>query len=113
MAYDEDLADRVRVSMQHRADVREKKMFGGLAFLLGGHMAVAVGGRGGLMVRCDPSRTAELVQRPGASPMQMRGREMRGWLHIEVGPADDSVEDSALGEWVDLGADYAGSLPPK
>ena len=109
MAYDEDLADRVRVAIQDRDDVREKQMFGGLAFLLGGHMALAVSGQSGLMVRCDPAQTAELVRRPGASPMEMRGREMHGWVRVEV----DSAEDSALGEWVDLGADYAGSLPPK
>jgi TfoX/Sxy family transcriptional regulator of competence genes len=110
MAYDEDLADRLRVALQDVDGVTEKKMFGGLAFLVSGNMAVAASGQGGLMLRCDPGRSDELVARPGASRMVMRGKEMDGWLRVD----DDAVQDDeALGRWVDVGVGYASSLPAK
>ena len=109
MAYDEALAGRIR---EHTAGepVEEKKMFGGLAFLLGGHMAVAASGQGGLMVRVEPEETAVLLTEPGAAPFEMRGRSMEGWLRVST---DAVADEEALGRWVDRGLAYAGSLPPK
>ena len=110
MAYDEALAARIR---EHTAGepVEEKKMFGGLAFLLGGHMAVAASGQGGLMVRVEPSETNALLEEPGAAPFQMGGRgPMDGWLRVS---ADAVSDEGALGRWVDRGLAYARSLPPK
>jgi TfoX/Sxy family transcriptional regulator of competence genes len=109
MAYDEDLADRLRVALQGHDGVEEKRMFGGLAFLLGGHLAVAVSGEGGLMVRCDPDDTERLLAEPGATPMVMRGREMTGWLRVGGSALDDDV----LARWAELGATHVASLPPK
>jgi len=110
MAYDEDLANRIRELMADAAGVTEKRMFGGLAFLVGGHMAVAVSGQGGLMVRCDPARTDELVAREHARPMEMRGREMDGWLRVDEAGVQ-TVE--ALRPWVEIGVAHVRSLPPK
>lgn len=107
MAYDEDLADRVR---ELSAGAAEKKMFGGLAFLVGGHMAVAVSGQGGLMVRVEPSQLEALLAETGVEPFQMRGREMTGWLRVSPDALDS---DDALGRWVDRGVSYARSLLPK
>lgn len=108
MAYDEDLATRIRLLLG--AGVTEKRMFGGLAFLVGGNMAVAASGQGGLMVRVDPAASEELVSRDGASRMVMRGKEMAGWLRVTA----DAVEaDAALEDWVRIGVDYAGTLPAK
>jgi TfoX/Sxy family transcriptional regulator of competence genes len=110
MAYDEDLADRIRVAMQHVSGVSEKKMFGGHAFLVGGHMAVAAGSKGGLMLRCDPAQTDALSERSGAGPFEMRGKELQGWLRID---SDAVTSDEDLGRWVEIGVDYAQTLPPK
>jgi TfoX N-terminal domain len=110
MAYDEALAARIR---KHTAGepVEEMKMFGGLAFLLGGHMAVAASGQGGLMVRVEPSETATLLEEPGAAPFEMGGRgAMAGWLRIS---AEGIADEEALGRWVERGLAYAGSRPPK
>lgn len=108
MAYDEDLAERVR-GLLPEVPVAEQKMFGGLAFLIGGHMAVAVSGKGGLLIRCDPARSGELL-RQGASPMEMRGRPLDGWLRVSP---ELVAEDDALSRWVDVGARYAATLPPR
>lgn len=109
MAYDEELAERVRGHLGDR-DVPEKRMFGGLAFLVGGRMAVAVSGAGGLMVRCDPADADALLERPGASRMVMRGRELDGWLRV----TDEALADeAALAAWVEVGTAYADSLAPK
>lgn len=109
MAYDEELAERIRELIAHRGDVAEKKMFGGLAFLVGGNMAVAASGQGGLLVRCDPAESASHIA-AGAEPMIMRGKPMSGWLRV----AGDAVtSDNDLGRWVDVGEAYASSLPPK
>ena len=114
MAYDEDLADRIRVAIGNSAhatgQVTEKRMFGGLAFLHDGNMSVAASGQGGLMLRVEPDETAQLLERPGAEPMVMRGKEMAGWLRV-AGAAVESDED--LQRWVDLGLGRAGSMPPK
>ncbi len=110
MAYDEDLADRIRELLDPTAGVVEQKMFGGLAFLLGGHMAAAASGQGGLLVRCDPADTDTLRKRRGVAPFVMRGREMDGWLRVE---AEAVKTKRDLERWVRIGAAYAASLPPK
>jgi len=110
MAYDEELADRIRAEVAGEQGVTEMKMFGGLAFLIGGHMALAVSGQGGLMLRCEPGETEALLAEPGAAPMVMRDKEMRGWLRVEDAAVTD---DDALRTWVARGTAYARSLPPK
>ena len=107
MAYDEALAARIRDCIGAAPDLTEKKMFGGLAFLVGGNMAVAASGQGGLLVRVDPAESEALVATSSARPMEMRGREMAGWLRVD--PADDEE----LAAWVDRGVSFARSLPPK
>ena len=110
MGYDEDLANRIRELTAGEAGVTEKKMFGGLAFLIGGNMAVAASGQGGLLVRVDPEESDELVAKPHAAPMVMRGREMQGWLRVD----DEGVTTKRrLEPWVKRGVGYARSLPPK
>jgi TfoX/Sxy family transcriptional regulator of competence genes len=110
MAYDEELAERIRTHLGDRAGLTEKKMFGGLAFLVGGNMAIAASGQGGILVRVDPEESDELVASTSAEPMEMRGKQMAGWLR--VGSAD-VADDAALAAWVERGAAYADSLPPK
>ena len=110
MAYDEDLANRVRELVAGEAGVTEKRMFGGLAFLIGGNMAVAASGQGGVLVRVDPEESDDLAAKRHASPMVMRGREMRGWLRVD----EDGVRTKRqLEPWVRRGVAYARSLPPK
>ena len=110
MALDEELADRVR-DLMDGDDVTEQRMFGGLAFLVAGNMAVAASGQGGLMVRVDPARTDALTaSAPTARPMEMRGRPMAGWLRID---ADDLTTKRQLGRWVQIGVSRARSLPAK
>jgi len=109
MAYDEELAGRIRELLADEAGVAEKKMFGGLAFLVNGNMAVAASGQGGLLVRVDPAESAELVETTPATEMEMRGRSMAGWLRLES--AD--VENDDLAPWVNRGVAYARSLPAK
>lgn len=110
MAYDEELADRIRGLLGGGADLTEKKMFGGLAFLIGGNMAVAASGQGGVLVRVDPAQSESLVATTNARLMDMRGRQMQGWLRIDV---DDVRTKRQLAKWVGLGATYARSLPEK
>jgi TfoX/Sxy family transcriptional regulator of competence genes len=110
MAYDEDLADRIRELIPADTGVTEQRMFGGLAFLVGGHMAVAASGQGGLMVRVDPEETDALAAKPDAGPFEMRGRPMRGWLRVD---ADGVRTKRQLEPWVKRGVAYARSLPPK
>jgi TfoX/Sxy family transcriptional regulator of competence genes len=110
MAYDEELADRIRELMAGKPGVTEKRMFGGLAFLIGGNMSVAASGQGGLMVRVDPDETDTLLEKPHAQPFVMRGREMKGWLRVD----DEGVRTKRqLAPWVERGVSYARSLPPK
>jgi hypothetical protein len=110
MAYDEDLADRIRELIAGEPGVTEKKMFGGLAFLIGGNMAVAASGQGGLMVRCAPEETDVLVAKPHTARFEMRGREMDGWLRVD----DKGVKTKRqLEPWVKTGVSYARSLPAK
>ena len=110
MAYDEQLAGRIRELISGEAGVTEQRMFGGLAFLVGGNMAVAASGQGGLLVRVDPSESDELVASTGAEVMEMRGRTMRGWLRVAAADVETQAQLSA---WVDRGASYARSLPAK
>jgi TfoX/Sxy family transcriptional regulator of competence genes len=110
VAYDEDLANRIRELMAGEAGVTEQKMFGGLAFLIGGNMSVAASGQGGLMVRVDPEQTEALLAKPHARPFEMRGRQMEGWLRVD----DEGVRTKRqLEQWVKRGVGYARSLPPK
>ncbi|MGH2946414.1 MAG: TfoX/Sxy family protein [Solirubrobacteraceae bacterium] len=110
MAYDEDLARRVRQLLAGDADITERSMFGGLAFLAGGNMSVAASGQGGLLVRVHPADTEALLSEPHARPFEMRGRSMRGWLHVEPEGVQTERE---LEPWVNRGLAYARSLPPK
>ncbi len=110
MAYDEDMAARVRDILAPERGLSEKRMFGGLAFLLDGHMTVAVSGQGGLLLRVDPARSDELVTAAHVSRMVMRGREMDGWLRVD--PAAIDTEDRLTG-WVSQGVTYVRTLPPK
>jgi TfoX/Sxy family transcriptional regulator of competence genes len=110
MAYDEDLADRIRELIAAERGVDEKRMFGGLAFLINGNMSVAVSRQGGLMVRIPPVETEKLLARDHVEPMIMAGREARGWLRV----SPDGVKTKRqLRSWVTRGVDYAKSLPPK
>ena len=110
MAYDEDLAERIRELLDEEGPAVEKKMFGGLAFLIGGNMAVAASGQGGVLVRVDPDQSDKLVATTNARPMEMRGRQMQGWLRVDDA---DVRTKRQLAKWVRLGAAYASSLPPK
>jgi TfoX/Sxy family transcriptional regulator of competence genes len=110
MAYDEDLAARIREVIGAEAGLTEMKMFGGLAFLINGNMSVGVSGKGGLMVRVDPAETDALLAKPHARPFEMRGRGMRGWLRVDP---DGVRTKRQLETWVRRGVGYARSLPPK
>ena len=110
MAYDEKLAERIRELVAGEQGVTEKKMFGGLAFLVGGHLAVSASGRGGMMLRVDPDESDALVAKTKARVVEMRGREMPGWLRVD---ADDVKTKKQLEAWVKRGVAYARSLPPK
>ncbi|NKY27581.1 TfoX/Sxy family protein [Nocardia gamkensis] len=107
MAYDEELAERIRELIVPGPELTERKMFGGLAFLIGGNMAVAASGQGGLLVRVDPEEGERLLG-DAVQPMVMGGREMVGWLRVTT--TDD---DKVLREWVERGVAYARTLPPK
>ncbi|WP_205695579.1 TfoX/Sxy family protein [Conexibacter sp. SYSU D00693] len=110
MAYDEELAARIRDLLREEGGVVEQRMFGGLAFLVGGHMAVAASGQGGLMVRVAPEDTDALLAEPHARPFEMRGRELQGWLRVD----DAGVRTpEGLEPWVRRGVAFARSLPPK
>jgi TfoX/Sxy family transcriptional regulator of competence genes len=110
MAYDEALAERIRELVASDHELTEKQMFGGLAFLIGGNMAVAASGQGGVMVRVDPAMSDELVATTDARPMEMRGRPMQGWLRVRSG---DIQTRAQLAKWVTLGTTYARTLPSK
>jgi TfoX/Sxy family transcriptional regulator of competence genes len=110
VAYDEDLANRIRELIAGEPDVSEQKMFGGLAFLVGGNMSVAASGQGGLMVRVDPEDTDAFLAKPHAQPFVMRGRAMQGWLRVH---AEGVRTKRQLEPWVRRGVAYARSLPSK
>jgi TfoX/Sxy family transcriptional regulator of competence genes len=110
MAYDEDLANRIRELLAGTDAVTEKKMFGGLAFLVGGHMSVAASGQGGLLVHCEREETDALLEQPHTSPMVMRGRAVDGWLRVD---AEGVESEQDLQSWVERGVAHARSLPAK
>jgi TfoX/Sxy family transcriptional regulator of competence genes len=110
MAYDEKLADRLRELLGEEEGIAEKKMFGGLAFLVNGNMAVSASGRGSLLVRLDPEESEALLARPHVAPMEMRGRTMTGWLTVAP---EDLETKRELAAWVERAVSYAKTLPPK
>ena len=110
MPYDEQLASRIREQVSAEDGVSEQRMFGGLAFLVGGNMAVAASGQGGLLVRVDPAQSDELVETTRAEEMEMRGRTMAGWLRLD---SADVAADDELSAWVTRGLEFARSLPAK
>jgi TfoX N-terminal domain len=110
MAYDEDLVTRVRDLIGPDPELTEKMMFGGLAFLIRGHMAISASGQGGILVCVDPGRSAGLVATTRATTAVMQGREMPGWLRVSP---EDLASDGGLPRWVDIGIEHARSLPPK
>ena len=110
VAYDEELADRIRELVGSESDLTEKKMFGGLAFLIGSNMAVAASGQGGVLVRIDPEQSDALLATTNARLMEMRGRQMRGWLRVDP---EHVRTKRQLAKWVELGTAYARSLPAK
>jgi len=110
MGYDEELEHRVREHVEHEQGLSEKRMFGGLAFMIDGHMAVAAGSKGGLLLRVDPAETESLVSEPHIGRFVMRGREMNGWLRVD--PEAFRTEQE-LERWIRLGVSYARSLPAK
>jgi hypothetical protein len=110
MAYDQDLAMRLRELLEDEADLTEKKMFGGLGFMIGGNLAVSASGQGGLLLRVDPAEAADLVEDEHAERFEMRGRSMDGWLRVRPEGLED---DEALSQWVSIGVKYARALKPK
>jgi TfoX/Sxy family transcriptional regulator of competence genes len=110
MAYDEQLAERIRELVATEPGVKEKKMFGGLAFLVNGNMAIAASGQGGALVRVDPDESDTLTRTRGVALMEMRGREMRGWLRVE---SEALRTKKQLATWVQRGIAYARALPTK
>ncbi len=110
MAYDHELADRIRELVASEKGVTEQQMFGGLSFLINGNMSVAASGQGGLLVRVNPDGADDLVDGEHVRTMVMRDREMRGWLNVD----DAAVaSDAQLESWVTRGVTYARSLPAK
>ncbi len=107
MAYDEQLAERIRELVSNEDGLTEKKMFGGLAFLINGNMSVSASGQGGLLLRVDPEQTDALLEEPHAEPFVMRGRAMDGWLRVG---ADGLDRDEDLRRWVAVGVGYARAL---
>jgi TfoX/Sxy family transcriptional regulator of competence genes len=110
MSYDVELADRIREVVQDEPGLSEKRMFGGLAFLVRGNLAVSASSHGGLLLRVDPAESEALVAQSHVRRAEMRGREMDGWLRVDV----EAIEtDDQLSRWVGHGLAYARSLPPK
>jgi hypothetical protein len=110
VAYDAELAQRIRAVVQDEPDLTEKRMFGGLAFLIAGNMAVSASSQGGLLLRVDPAMTESLIREPQVRRFEMRGRAMDGWLRVDV---EAVADDDDLRRWVGHGVRYARSLPPK
>ena len=109
MVYDETLADRVRSGLAGRSGINERRMFGGLAFMLDGNMCCCVTERG-LMVRVGPDGYEDALRQPHAGVMDMTGRPMRGWVLVGL---EGLASDESLGQWAQQGAEFAGTLPPK
>jgi hypothetical protein len=110
MAHDEELAGRIRAALSFHPDITEKRMFGGLAFLAGGHLVAAASGNGGMMLRVDPAGSARLLDGDRVRLVRMNGRDLAGWLYLEA----ESIEDeSGLRAWLDRGLAHVRTLPPK
>ena len=109
MAYDEALADRVRDHLGSNPEIAEKKMFGGLAFMLSGNMAVGIN-QDELMVRVGPDGYDKVIGKPGVRDFDLTGKPMKGWILVA---SEQLAEDNQLGDWIEVGLDFAGSLPPK
>lgn len=110
MAYDPELAERLRAALDHVPEVVERKMFGGLAFLISGNMAVVASSKSGLMIRADPATTDGLVETTPAVYAEMRGRQMRSWLYLDAAEAQSEAE---LDSWIERAVDCSSTLPPK
>ena len=110
MAYDQELAERIREVLDSEVGVREKKMFGGVAFLVRGNMAIAASGQGGALVRVDPAESDHLVDTTTAELAVMQGRPMAGWLRV---PSESLRTRTQVAKWVRVGTGYAGTLPAK
>jgi hypothetical protein len=110
MSYDPDLADRLRFFIEGEEGLSERRMFGGLAFMIHGNMAIAASGQGGIFVRVDPAATVDLLAESGVGHMEMGGRTMNGWLRVA---AESVAADDDLERWVGRGVGYARTLPPK
>jgi TfoX/Sxy family transcriptional regulator of competence genes len=110
MAYDVEIANRIREVMEGEHGLSEKRMFGGLAFLIDGKMAVSASNQGGVLLRIDPTLRESLVSEPHVRPTEMRGRELAGWLRVD---AEALVTEDELRRWVSHGVTYARSLPPR
>ena len=110
MAYDEDLANRIRELVSMEDGLTEQRMFGGLAFLINGNMSVSASGQGGLLLRVDPAETDALLAKKHAAPFEMRGRTMQGWLRVDP---EGLGTKRQLEAWVRRGVGYARSLPGK
>jgi hypothetical protein len=125
MAYDAELAQRVREILAAEKGISEKRMFGGLAFLVDGHLAVSASGQGGLLLRVDPADADRLVTADHVERFVMRGRQMDGWLHVQPGALandetdetdesdDDTDGEAKLRAWIAHATRYVRSLPPK
>ena len=109
MSYNPDLADHIRTILGPRLDLSEKSMFGGLAFLINGNLAIAASGQGGILVRIDPEITSEIINSSSAEIMVMRGKEMRGWVRV----SDENLSDGDLSRWIQLSTTYTEKLPKK
>jgi len=107
--YDHELAARIRTVVADEPGLTEKRMFGGVAFLINGNMAVAASSQGGLLLRVEPERTDALIREAGAARAVMRGREMEGWLRVDT----QDITAAAMQRWIGEGLSYARSLPPK
>jgi TfoX/Sxy family transcriptional regulator of competence genes len=109
MAYDEGLAELMRNALDDRSGIQERKMFGGLCFLLNGNMLCGVSGTGQYMFRVGKEAEADALLRPGSSPVEFNGRKMGGIVWVEV----EAAMDRDLETWIELAADFAGHLPAK
>ena len=110
MAYDEELADRIREQLAGERGVTEKRMFGGLAFLIDGKMSVSASGKGGLLVRADPASVDRWLRGAHVEPFEMRGRPLDGWLRVDPAGVRTTRQ---LQTWVTRSVEYARSLPAK
>jgi TfoX/Sxy family transcriptional regulator of competence genes len=110
MAYDEELAARIRAALSFTDQVTERRMFGGLGFMVAGHMVAAAAGGGGMMLRVDPALGSELVDGDGVRPFRMNGRDLSGWLYLQPAAVDD---ETALRTWLERGLAFVATLPPK